>query len=211
MDAIQKTIAKPLTPRAQRLIYGNSIKLRLICWIIGLFPEPVLKNNIYVSCERIWETEEQKMLREHNEAKELAERREKHMQEQIVQGLNKAIETCQDVAADPPKDLENLLPLWDDCSRLIHFAGVAARLSDQSGAGPASESCLDCLLDIDAPSRCVCDNTKLPPKISTGNMLYVLDKLTYDLGKYQDRWMKELRGRRPGDKSNPAASKGKKP
>lgn len=36
--AIQDSIAEPLEPKDQRLISGNRIMLRIICWIISFFP-----------------------------------------------------------------------------------------------------------------------------------------------------------------------------
>lgn len=128
------------------------------------------------------------------------------MNEAISIGLNEAIEFCQDVAANPPEKHEILLPIWDDCGRLIHFSGVAARLSVQTRTNRAADSthhtkklemCLNCVLDVDMQGPCICDNTELsakpPPPDQT---LRFLDNLTYDLKRYRDKWLAEFRHHR---------------
>lgn len=199
MVAIQKSMAEPLSPREQRMIYGNRIKLRFICWTASLFGEPKEKGSFWKTCELLWETAEQRAARhkqEHEEARKSREEQEKYARELTTQVLNEAITLCQDTAASPPDDPELLLPLWDDCGRLVHFAGVAARLSDQTGVEAASEPCLNCLLEIDGAARCVCDNIELPPKpMTAGKVLSMLERLVDDIKEYRSLWMKILRDR----------------
>lgn len=98
MTRIQEAIGGEQVPE----IYGNELKLRIICWFRG---KQQFKNDVDYACERLWEKDER-------------EKNQESAEQEWPRGLNQLLEACYKLETNHPEDENVRIKLEDRCTAL---------------------------------------------------------------------------------------------